>query len=124
MASQTVMMDLTNSVVHRWNQTSATKKNTSGVKRQAFAFQLPGIAMAQTTVTIIQTNKIVDQFLAPTISSSARTQNVSSKLMFAMEKMIAVTIQTSHTNMHAWRLHSDVLSVNGNVLASQLVAST
>lgn len=116
MESPTVTTALMNWAVPQWNQINAIKRSISGAKLLEFAFRLRGIAMAQTTAMITRTSKIVDQSLAPTTSSSARTPSVFSRLTFAMEKMIAVTIPTNLTNMLALLHHSDARSVSGNVL--------
>lgn len=80
--------------------------------------------MDQMTVMTIRMKKNADQFRVPTISTNAKTQNASSKPTFAMEKMIAVTIQMNRTNTLARHHHSDAPSVNGNAPESPLVVST
>ena len=111
-----------NLAVHPSNRINAIKRSISGVKLLEFAFRLRGIVMARMIVMITQMNKIADPFRAPTTSSSVKTQNVSSKLTFATEKMIAVTIPMNRTNMLASRHHLDARLVNGNVQESRLVA--
>jgi hypothetical protein len=117
-----VTTDLTNLAVHQWNRISAIKRNISDAKHQEFVFRLLGIAMDPLTATIIPTKKIVDRFRVPTISTNAKTLNASSKLTFAMEKMIVVTTLMNLTNTLASHLHLDAQSANGNVLESRLVA--
>lgn len=119
-----VMMAPMNSDVLQSNQINVIKRNISVVKHLEFVFHWHGIVMAQMIATIIPMNKIVDQFHVQTISTNVKTQNASSKLTFVMVKMIAVTTRMSHMNMLVFHHHSDVQSVNGNVLELLLVVLT
>lgn len=124
MVFPTVTMAQTNLAVLRWNQISVIKKSTSDAKHRAFVFRLLGTVTGLMTVTIIPMRKIVGRFRAPTTFTSAKTQSVSSKPTFAMEKTTAVTIPTNLMNMRAWHHLSAVPLANGSALTSLLVVST
>lgn len=110
--------------VRRWNRISVIKRNISDAKLQESAFRLLGIVTGQTTATIIRTNRIVDRSRVQIISSSAKTRNVYSRLMFAMAKTIVAITRMNLTNSLALRHRSDAPSANGNVPALQHAAST
>lgn len=74
-------MAATNWDVHQWDQTNATKKNTSAVNRPVFVYQLLGIVMAPTIAMIILTKRNVVQSHVQPISTNVTTRNVYSKVI-------------------------------------------
>lgn len=115
MAYRIVMMAVMSWIVRRWVPISVIWKNTSVASPLASVYRSHGIAMAPTTAPISLTKKIADRLLAHRTSLNVTTPIVYSRPIFVMAKMIAVMVLMRAHCMPAYRRHSSVPTVNGNV---------